>query len=486
MTIVSERSDRRTVVASPSRSLRYLPATALAVDAGLLAVAALVAVLGRKYLDFFSTSADLSANVGPAAPFIAVGWLGMLYVVDAYRPDVFGAGADEFKRVLNGSMYAAAAIGVGCYLTKTLLSRGFFVLLFVVGVPALLAGRAGLRVLLHRARRRGSLLQRVVIVGGPAHVDEIAAVLHRETQLGYEVVGALIPGGRTGQRTGSGIPVLGDASDPRAVGAVEGLDVLFFTGGSDRKASDLREIVWELEQRSIQLVMAPSITDMSSERVRIRPVGGLPLIHMEAPRWVYASRWAKRTFDVLVTSALVAVLLPVFAVIALRVKLHDGGPVLFRQIRVGRGGAEFPCLKFRTMVVDAEEWLPDLHEEVGHVEGLFKMKDDPRITKPGRWLRRFSLDELPQLLNVLRGEMSLVGPRPPLPAEVENYDTGTERRLHVRPGVTGLWQVSGRSDLSWDEAVRLDLYYIDNWSMLQDVSILARTVGAVLSSRGAY
>lgn len=486
MTIVSERSDRRTVVASPSRSLRYLPATALAVDAGLLAVAALVAVLGRKYLDFFSTSADLSANVGPAAPFIAVGWLGMLYVVDAYRPDVFGAGADEFKRVLNGSMYAAAAIGVGCYLTKTLLSRGFFVLLFVVGVPALLAGRAALRVLLHRARRRGSLLQRVVIVGGPAHVDEIAAVLHRETQLGYEVVGALVPGGRTGQRTGSGIPVLGNASDPRAVGAVEGLDVLFFTGGSDRKASDLREIVWELEQRSIQLVMAPSITDMSSERVRIRPVGGLPLVHLEAPRWAYATRWAKRTFDVVGSGLLILVSSPLLIVAALQVKLHDGGSVFFRQTRVGRDGREFGCLKFRTMVMDAESMVADLQAEQGADALLFKMKDDPRITRPGRWLRRFSVDELPQLFNVFFGDMSLVGPRPQVPREVALYDDALRRRLNVRPGMTGLWQVSGRNDLSVEDSVRLDLYYIDNWSMLQDVSILARTVGAVLSSRGAY
>ncbi|MDX6367207.1 MAG: hypothetical protein QOK30_2283, partial [Nocardioidaceae bacterium] len=162
------------------------------------------------------------------------------------------------------------------------------------------------------------------------------------------------------------------------------------------------------------------------------------------------------------------------------------GPVFFRQTRTGRDGLEFPCLKFRTMVVDAEDRLADLQAEQGLNGLLFKMKDDPRVTPPGRWLRRFSLDELPQLINVLRGDMSLVGPRPPLPCEVAAYDGLTRRRLRVRPGMTGLWQVSGRSDLSWSEAIRLDLYYVDNWSILQDVSILAKTFGAVLGSRGAY
>ena len=178
---------------------------------------------------------------------------------------------------------------------------------------------------------------------------------------------------------------------------------------------------------------------------------------------------------------------PVFLMLAAAIRLHDGGPVFFRQTRTGRDGIEFSCLKFRTMVVDAEERLKLLHDEHGYDGvGLFKVKDDPRITGPGRWLRRYSLDELPQLLNVLRGDMSLVGPRPPLPTEVALYDRFTRRRLHVRPGMTGLWQVSGRSDLSWSEAVRLDLYYVDNWSMLQDLRILARTFGAVFGSRGAY
>jgi exopolysaccharide biosynthesis polyprenyl glycosylphosphotransferase len=248
----------------------------------------------------------------------------------------------------------------------------------------------------------------------------------------------------------------------------------------------MRTLVWQLERHPVHVVVAPSVTDVSRERIRIQPVGGLPLVHIDPPRAIGATRRAKRFFDVLSAAALILAFAPVFVVTALCVRLHDGGPVLFRQTRIGRDGRTFDCLKFRTMIVDADARLAELHVREGYHEGLFKMKDDPRVTRPGAWLRRYSLDELPQLFNVLRGDMSLVGPRPPLPVEVAHYNDAARRRLHVRPGMTGLWQVSGRSDLAWPEAIRLDLYYVDNWSMLQDMSILAKTVGAVLGSRGAY
>jgi len=325
-----------------------------------------------------------------------------------------------------------------------------------------------------------------VISGGAAQIDDVAGVLRREKWLGYQLVGALVPEGLPGTETSSGIPVLGNADDLDEVTRLEGIDAIFFTGGSSRSAADLRRIVWQLEEKSIQLVLAPAMTDFSAERVRTRPVGGLPLIHLEPPRWAFASRWAKRTFDVVVTSLLIAACAPLIAYAALRIKLHDGGPILFRQTRVGRNGEEFGCFKFRTMVVDAESMVAQMQAELGVDALLFKMKDDPRITKPGRWLRRFSIDELPQLFNVVLGDMSLVGPRPQVPREVALYDDALRRRLNVRPGMTGLWQVSGRNDLSVEEAVRLDLYYVDNWSMMQDLSILAKTAGAVLSSRGAY
>ena len=215
-------------------------------------------------------------------------------------------------------------------------------------------------------------------------------------------------------------------------------------------------------------------------------MAGLPLVHLEAPRTLHASHWAKRVFDIVGSLALLLVTAPVTVVTALAVKFHDGGPILFRQTRIGRDGKPFSCLKFRSMVVDAEHLQADLMVNHERSAVLFKMAEDPRVTRPGKWIRRLSLDELPQLWNVFRGQMSLVGPRPPLPHEAARYGTDMNRRLRVRPGMTGLWQVSGRSDLSWDETVRLDLYYVDNWSMVQDLAILMRTVSAVLSSRGAY
>jgi exopolysaccharide biosynthesis polyprenyl glycosylphosphotransferase len=449
-------------------------------------VSCLVAVLGRGVLPLGSPT-DVSDSVLRVAPTLIVLWLLAHAASGAYRAEVFGAGTDEFKRVLSAAVYTAGLLGVGCYLFKYPLSRGFFLLAFLVGVPALICGRTLLRRALRSAREHDALCQRVIIAGGPAHVDEIAAVLGRERWLGYRVIGALVPSAYPGSETGSGIPVLGCCDDGDAVVAAGAeADVIFLTGGAAMAAGDLRQIAWDLEQEHVQLVVAPSITDISADRVRIRPVGGLPLVHLEAPRWAQASRWAKRSFDMIGSALLIIAAAPVILFAAAQIKLHDGGPVFFRQTRVGKDGEAFGCFKFRTMVVDAEAMVARLQQEQGVEALLFKMKDDPRITKPGRWLRRFSIDELPQLFNVLLGDMSLVGPRPQVPREVAMYDDVMSRRLRVRPGMTGLWQVSGRNDLSVQDSIRLDLYYVDNWSMFQDLSILARTFGAVVGSRGAY
>jgi exopolysaccharide biosynthesis polyprenyl glycosylphosphotransferase len=311
-------------------------------------------------------------------------------------------------------------------------------------------------------------------------------VFGRETWLGYDVLGAITPASDSTVATEGGVPVLGDVHEAAALVRAYDAHVVLVAGGGFENPHAMRELAWDLESDDVQVIMAPGVTDVSSERIRVRPVAGLPLLHVDRPRSQDALRWAKRTFDIVGSALLLTLAAPLMLWTAFQIKRHDGGPVLFRQTRVGSDGSYFTCLKFRSMVVDAERVLLELHEQTGHEEGLFKMQQDPRITHPGRWIRRYSLDELPQLINVLRGDMSLVGPRPPLPSEVDRYTLTQSRRLRVRPGLTGLWQVSGRSDLSWDESVRLDLYYVDNWSMIQDIVILARTVGAVLSSRGAY
>ncbi len=476
---------RRWRVGSQSQLIRSIPYLVFLVDALILTAVLISAAYLRDHAEW-GINSDITADVRWLAPLIAIGWLGGILFLGGYQPQVFDTGVDEYKRVFRGTLLAAGAVGIGCYLFKYELSRGFFVLTFGFGVVVLLLGRYVMRHVAYALRRRGHLLHKVVIAGSRSHADELAQNLTRERRLGYRVIGAVTPAYDMSEKTASGITVFGDIEDLAQIAIESGANVVLIAGGAFGAAGQLKELTWALENHDIQLIVAPSLTDVSGDRIRFRPVAGLPLIHVDGPRGYLASRWGKRLFDTLGSFCLILALSPLLAAIALRIKLHDGGPVLFRQTRTGRENEEFGCLKFRTMVVDAESQLARLRDRPEQEGVLFKMKEDPRITRPGKLLRRLSLDELPQLFNVLRGDMSLVGPRPPLPTEVAQYSWAARRRLHVRPGMTGLWQVSGRSDLTWDETVRLDLYYVDNWSMLQDLVILWRTVGAVLSSRGAY
>lgn len=484
MTVLSERVARSTSTHLMHRK-NAVALLALSVDVAVVSASGALAVYGRESTRLFDSEVEIRSTLGIVGPLALVGWVALIYLVGAYRNEVFGTGAEEYKRIATATIYASALLGIGCYLTKFSLSRGFFVLLFAVGLPALLSARFVLRRALHSARRHGALAQTVLISGSPSHVDEIANVLRREPYLGYRIVGALTPATFVDEETPGGVPVLGNVDDV-ALAITEDVDVVFFAGGAHTSASDMRRTVWALEHHHVQIVVAPSVTDISSERIKLRPVGGLPLVLIEPPTWHDASRLGKRTFDVIGSLIILLFTSPLMLAAAAWVKLHDRGPIFFQHQRVGRDGRTFGCLKFRSMVLDADAQIAKLQAENGKNALFFKLKHDPRITRPGRFLRRFSVDELPQLFNVLRGDMSLVGPRPQVQAEVRLYDDAMKRRLHVRPGLTGLWQVSGRSDLSAEEAIRLDLYYVDNWSMLQDLAILARTFGAVIGSRGAY
>ena len=468
-----------------SRALRALPVTALAVDLVVITVTVFLAAYGRNHMLIFGSDTVTQSAALVGGPLV-FSWVAVIALRGGYDKGVFGAGVDEYKIVINSSLLTAAILGIGCYLTQFDLSRGFFLFAFLIGPPMLMLGRWLLRRSLHQARRMGSLGQRTIIAGSSDHVDAVADVFAREPWLGYSVVGALTPPHDVSMRTEGGVSVLGNVDDAADLIRTYGADVVFVVGGAFTDPTSMRSLVWDLESDDVQVILAPGMTDVSSERIRVRPVAGLPLLHLERPRSQEALRWAKRAFDLVGSSILLVLLSPLMLVATIAIKRFDDGPVLFRQTRVGRDGTTFTCLKFRSMVVDAEAILSDLHAETGHHEGLFKMPRDPRITRPGQWIRRYSVDELPQLVNVFRGDMSLVGPRPPLPSEVDRYTLTQARRLRVRPGMTGLWQVSGRSDLSWSESIRLDLYYVDNWSMIQDLVILSRTIGAVFSSRGAY
>jgi exopolysaccharide biosynthesis polyprenyl glycosylphosphotransferase len=264
-----------------------------------------------------------------------------------------------------------------------------------------------------------------------------------------------------------------------------GADTVAVCGSASTEPGELRRLAWQLEGTGVDLVVAPQLTDIAGPRVHIRPVEGLPLLYVEEPTLSGVAWLIKNLLDRVVAAVGLLILAPVFLAVALAIRLGDKGPVFFRQMRVGREGKTFRVWKFRTMYVDAEERLAALVDQNESDGLLFKIKNDPRVTPVGRFLRASSLDELPQLINVLLGEMSLVGPRP-LPAEDGDFLGDVRRRLLVRPGMTGLWQVSGRSDLSWDDAVRLDLYYVDNWSLTFDLTILWRTIGVVLRTKGAY
>ncbi|AXK46872.1 sugar transferase [Brachybacterium saurashtrense] len=469
------------------RRLRLLSVLLMvALDVLAIVAAAGCAILVRRWA--LGPAADLSANVLDSAAPIALGFLLAIAVCGGYDPRLVPSGTELMRTLQYATLAAAGLSGTIVYLADIELSRAFFLAFFLLGPPLMLAHRMALRRMLGAARRHGRFRQGVLAVGSLDHIDGIARTLHRERWLGYDVVGAVTPAG-TQDASALGIPVLGGEDDLLRITQEVRPGILLFTAGATATAEEFRRTAWKLEHEDVRVIVVPRLTEISADRLRMRPVAGLPLVHMDMPRARAALKGGKRLFDLVASAAMLAVLAPVLAAVALRVRLHDGGPVIFRQRRVGREGEGFEMLKFRTMVTDAEAVQVEMAERVMQDRGnavMFKMRDDPRITRPGRFLRSYSLDELPQLWNVLRGDMSLVGPRPALPREATGYDGDAQRRLSVRPGITGLWQVSGRSDLSWEDTVRLDLYYVDNWSFTQDLQILVRTVRAVLASSGAY
>lgn len=471
------------------RHPRHIATIALVVtDVLALVVATVIAFLLRGAIPGLPDSGDLAGYFVSAAWFIGLVWIAMLAALGAYSARLLPSGPELFRGALRASAGAAGLTAMFLYLTQIELSRTFFIVLFAIGALALVVDRLIARRVVNHLRSSGRFRESVLVVGAVPNIDGIARTLARETWLGYDVVGALIPHGDPRTVSREGIPILGVEEDLMETIRTLRPSVLIFGGGTARTPEEFRRTAWQLEDLDIDLIVVPALSEISRDRVQMRPVAGLPLVHMDLPRSRDALRWSKRLFDIVASAAILLVAAPLLAGIALVVKLADGGPVIFRQVRVGRDGEEFEFLKFRSMVPDAERRLESM-EGTARDRGnavLFKMADDPRITRPGRFLRRYSLDELPQLFNVLRGDMSLVGPRPALPREVQAYDLDAIRRLDVRPGITGLWQVSGRSDLSWTETVRLDLFYVDNWSFTQDVQILVRTVRAVVAPTGAY
>ncbi|MET0416739.1 MAG: sugar transferase [Actinoplanes sp.] len=414
-------------------------------------------------------------------------WLAVLAMSHAYERRLLFVGTDEYQRVVRAGVRLTVGMALASYVFNADLARGYL-LMVLVGTTALsLLGRFVLRKRLHRARNRGRCMHRVLVLGHANAVAQMTRQLHRKYHHGLQVIGACLPADQLAEASQVvDVPVFGALGAAANSAAAAGADTVMVLTCPELDGPMLRRLAWELERDDIDLIVSSSLVDTAGDRITVRPVDGLPMMHVEHPRLIGGRRLVKAVFDVSVAALLLVLLSPLFAVIAVIIKLNSRGPVFFRQVRVGRGGEMFRMYKFRTMHADAEQRLRTMTAQNEFGDVLFKIREDPRVTRPGRLLRRHSLDELPQLINVLLGEMSLVGPRPPLPSEVEQYPQDMRRRLVVKPGMTGLWQVSGRSDLSWEDSIRLDLRYVENWSLTVDLVILMRTAMVVMRGSGAY
>lgn len=449
---------------------------------------ALVGDFALAFLTTLATSISLR-HVGVVSLLLSVlagiGWVAMVASQGGYRIRRMGAGPEEFQSVLRSAVFSLAIAGFAAYATQTLVPRRF--VFVAIPLTALFCSlyRYGLRQRLHRRRRRGVAMLRTLVVGAPGRVAPVVKDLSRESYHGYEVVGACAPYLDIEAEGSAGVPTLGTISDIPQVVVDHEIDVVIVTG-SDLSGSALRRLGWALERAGAQLVVAPGLVEVAGPHVSLRPTAGLSLVHLESPSRHLGREFGKAVLDRALGIALLLVATPIIAVSAVLVMLTDRGPAFFSQTRAGLDGKPFRMWKLRSMVVDAEARREELLSQSDGDGLLFKMRADPRVTRVGRVLRRFSLDELPQLWNVVRGDMSLVGPRPPLMSEYENYHDAVNRRLRVKPGLTGLWQVSGRSDLSWDQSVNLDLRYVDNWSLAMDMMILWKTLRVVVFGSGAY
>jgi exopolysaccharide biosynthesis polyprenyl glycosylphosphotransferase len=412
-------------------------------------------------------------------------WLVALQLAGAYDDRFIGVGSDEFRRVVNAGVCLTALVAVCSYAAKIDLARGYVVIALPCMTTFDLLGRYCLRKRLHWLRAQGSCMRKVVVLGYPDVISELAAVLRRDTYHGLTIVGACVVGPDS-PTTIEGIPVIGGLHSVADVVQRVQADTVAVLACREMMGARLRNLAWALERTGTDICVAPALLDVAGPRTTIRPIAGLPLLHVDHPEFTGIRCLVKSAFDRAFAGAAVALLLPVLAAIAAVIRMEGPGPVLFRQTRVGKDGRPFTLFKFRTMVVDAEQRKAELIRLNDSDGLLFKMRKDPRVTRVGSWLRRYSLDELPQFVNVLVGDMSLVGPRPALPDEMIRYGEYVRRRLAVKPGITGLWQVNGRSNLPWDETVRLDIRYVENWSFFLDLQIMWKTWAAVTRRDGAY
>jgi exopolysaccharide biosynthesis polyprenyl glycosylphosphotransferase len=434
-------------------------------------------------VDGGAAASFLALSYTTVSVLIVIGWALALQYFGSRDSRVIGTEFTEYKLVVVASLWTFALLAIGAYLLKLDLARGYFVTALPLGVIVLLVSRWMWRQWLRVQRTTGRFSYRVLLVGSASSTAHLGRELLARPEAGYQVVGICLPQEKpTPALRELDVPVWTGLDDLVGVLELCGGDTVVITSSDQLPPDRVKQLSWSLEPGRKHLIVAPSLTDVAGPRIHTRPVAGLPLIHVETPRYEGAKHRSKRAFDLVMVGLLVLILLPVFVVVALVVKLTSPGPVFYRQERIGLNGKAFKMYKFRSMRPNADKELETLLRAQGTSDKpLFKIQNDPRLTPVGAILRKYSIDELPQLLNVLKGDMSLVGPRPQIAGEVALYDPAATRRLLLKPGVSGLWQVSGRSALSWEDAIRLDLYYVENWSITGDLLILFRTARAVLA-----
>ncbi|MFD7534695.1 sugar transferase [Streptomyces sp. NPDC059819] len=413
--------------------------------------------------------------------------LGTLAVGRAWAPAVLGQGAEEFRRLGRALSTAAVVLALGGI---ALTSRNIKLWIFVA-VPAIalvtMTERYVLRLWLHRQRKEGRCLRPVLAAGSPDTVRDLIARTRKFPHLGWRVDavctadGLGVDGGHL-----AGVPIVGRMTDVAGHVRRYGYRVVAVTPDPHWSPSRLQRLAWNLEGSDAEMVVAPVLMEVAGPRLHVDAVLGIPLLRVSMPTFTGGRRAVKEVVDRMAAAILLILFAPLMTLVALLVLADSRGGPFYRQRRVGKDGREFTIFKFRTMVAGADRARAELADRNEGAGLLFKLHQDPRVTRVGAVLRRYSVDELPQLLNVLTGSMSLVGPRPPLPEESAAYEPDIRRRLLVKPGLTGLWQISGRSDLPWEEAVRLDLRYVEDWSLALDTVILWKTLRAVLYGQGAY
>jgi exopolysaccharide biosynthesis polyprenyl glycosylphosphotransferase len=406
---------------------------------------------------------------------VLASWLFFLWFNGSRDTNILGFGADEYKRLTNATLLSFTSIAFVSYIFKLEISRGFVLLVFPIGLLFLFITRRVLRRRLLRARHQGRYISRVLLLHSGIS-DPVETRLAQAQHAGFNIVHKIV--------TVENLKF--EIRDIVENALSNNCDQIMVGQSAVISAAELRKLGWALEVTNIDLIVAPAVTEIAGPRLKVSNVEGLPLLHLEQPDFSGASRVAKRLLDLSLSIVGLIIISPFLIVIALIIKLFDGGSVLYFQKRIGQNNIEFTVYKFRTMYEGSHEQRAKIMAETNKDPRLAKDPQDPRVTKPGLFLRRWSIDEIPQIINVIKGEMSLVGPRPPLAEEVNKYEKAETRRLLVKPGLTGLWQVSGRSELDWEDAVRLDLYYVENWSLTLDILIIIRTAAAVWRGEGAY